>query len=87
MNESFMSGTTGHVGALASETKESILEEELERLNDMKFQLKDENNRYLAQHDDFHDILDEFVGEIFKQKPKVMPLTGLETSFCFMHHY
>ena len=66
-----MGGTTGHVGALASETKESILDEELEKLNDLKFQLKDENARYLQDHSEFHEVLDEFVGEIFRQKPKV----------------
>lgn len=70
MDESFMGGSTGHVGALASETKESILDEELEKLNDLKFQLKEENANYLTQHGDFHEILDDFVGEIFRQKPK-----------------
>ena len=44
--------------------------QKLEKLNDMKFQLKEENTAYLAQHTDFNDLLDEFVGEIFQKKPK-----------------
>jgi hypothetical protein len=72
MDESFLGGSTGAVGALASETKESILDEELEKLNDMKFQLKEENTAYLAKHADFNDLLDEFVGEIFRNKPSVI---------------
>lgn len=71
MNESFLGGSTaGAVGALASETKESILDEELEKLNDMKFQLKEENTAYLARHAEFNELLDEFVSEIFQNKPK-----------------
>jgi hypothetical protein len=72
MDESFLGGSTGAVGALASETKESILDEELEKLNDLKFQLKDENAAYLTRHHEFTELLDEFVGEILKTKPKVM---------------
>ena len=71
MDESFLGGSTGAVGALATETKESILDEELEKLNDLKFRLKEENTGYLMNHPEFTDLLDEFVGDIFMHKPKV----------------
>lgn len=70
MDESFLGGSTGAVGALATETKESILDEELEKLNDLKFRLKEENTAYLLEHNEFTDIIDEFVSEIFMHKPK-----------------
>ncbi len=79
MDESFLGGglIAGHVGALSSETKESILEEELEKLNDLKFRLKIENDEYLREHTEFTELLDEFVGEVFKAKPTVRDKCGL----------
>ena len=76
MNEAFLGGSTAQSSALQTETKESILDEELEKLNDMKFQLKDENAAYLKNHQEFNELLDDFVGEVFKVKPKVRKISA-----------
>lgn len=59
-------------GSQVSETQESILMQELEKLHEEKLRLKDNNSQYIQQHPELHLLLDEFVTEVLIQKPNVI---------------
>mmetsp|Transcript_9553 Transcript_9553/g.14378 ORF Transcript_9553/g.14378 Transcript_9553/m.14378 type:complete len:296 (-) Transcript_9553:102-989(-) len=64
---SFLAGTVS--GALATETKESILGQELEKLQEKKNKLKEDNTKYVSNHPELSVIIDEFVADVLQKKP------------------
>ncbi len=58
-------------GSQVSDTQDTILAQELEKLHTEKLRLKEENSSYLAHHHELQSLLDEFVTEILTHKPNV----------------
>jgi hypothetical protein len=58
-------------GSQVTETQESILMQELEKLHADKLRLKDDNSQYIKDHPEMQTLLDEFVTEILIQRPHV----------------
>jgi hypothetical protein len=66
-----MEGFSIVAGSQVSDTQESILLQELEKLHHEKLRLKDENSNYLERHPELPTLLDDFVTEVLIQKPNV----------------
>lgn len=62
--------------SLATENKQSILQEELKLLQDKKMDLKSANLKYMAEHPELGRQLDDFVSAVYKAKPEDVVLFG-----------
>lgn len=64
--------------SLRTETKESILEEELNLLHEKKIKLKTENQTYMKDHPELGRHLDDFTAAVYKSKPQDIIAFGEE---------
>ena len=58
-------------GGEVTRSKESILAQELLKLNQRKLQVKDDNSKYLDNHPELRVYLDEFIAAVLTRKPNV----------------
>jgi guanylate kinase len=56
-------------GTGKDETKQTILESELNRLQEMRSRIKEGNQRYVERHPELRTLMDEFVAATIAQKP------------------
>ena len=57
-------------GTTPEATHASILASELEKLNDYKIKLKDDNTSYLNEHPELRNLIDGFVSDVLIKRPQ-----------------
>ena len=57
------------VGTKKDETKQSILMEELGKLQKSREQIRDQNMKYVERHPEFKTLMDEFATAVIAEKP------------------